>query len=261
MLYRHRYYIHNKKVTIMTKEKGRLGLLISALLTLVILGVAPAVAGATELVPPTNDPAHHTVPPTTPNDPSTDTNTVNPGGPNVPAGDTHTNTIPVVTSAQTQTKVNDLQQQGNTYLTQLRKHDENTNHQAQTQTAADRQKRCQSLQTMLNKQITKFSQNAQNHLTTFNSVLTKVQAYATKNNVSTTTYTSLVAAATTQQTNATQAVDALKSVSVTFNCTQQDPASSLSTIKAAVNSARTALQAYQKSIAAIISNLEASTKQ
>lgn len=245
----------------MTKEKGRLGLLISALLTLVILGVAPAVAGATELVPPTDGPAHNTLPPTTPNEPSTDKNTVDPGGPNIPAGDTHTGTAPVVTPAQTQTKVDDFQQQGSTYLTQLRKHDEATSHQSQTQTAADRQKRCQSLQTMLNKQITKFSQNAQSHLTTFNSVFTKVQAYATKNNISTSDYTSLVAAATTQQTNATQAVTALKSVSVTFSCTQQDPASSLSTIKAAVSSTRSALQAYQKSIAAIISNLEANTKQ
>jgi len=245
----------------MTKEKGRLGLLLSALLTLVILGVAPAIAGATELVPPTNDSSHTTLPPTKPNDPSTSTDTVDPGGPNVPAGDTHTNTDPIVTPAQTQTKVDNLQQQGNTYLTQLRKHDETTNHQSQTQTTANRQKRCQSLQTMLSKQITKYGQNAQNHLTTFNAVLTKVQAYATKNNVSTSAYTSLVATATTQQTNATQAVDALKSVSVTFNCSQQDPASSLSTIKAAVDSTRSALQAYQKSIAAIISNLEAKAKQ
>lgn len=248
----------------MTKEKGRLGLLISTLLTLVILGAAPAIAGATELVPPTNEPSHSTMPPTTPVE-NTNTGTVsqdvNPGGPNVPAGDSETETTPETSPEQTQTKVDDFQQQGNTYLTGLRKHNENMQHQTSTQTTAERQKRCQSLQTMLNKQIANFSQNAQNHLTTFNSVFTKVQAYATKNNVSSTAYTSLLAAATAQQSNATQAVDALKSVTVTFNCTQQYPASSLSTIKAAVDSTRTALQAYQKSIAALISNLEASAKQ
>jgi hypothetical protein len=243
----------------MTKEKSRLGLLISAFLTLIILGVAPAIAGATELVPPTDSPTHSTLPPTSTNDTTTTSTTVNPGGPNISASDdTHTTTS---TPQQTQVKVDDFQQQGSTYLTQLRKHNESTQHQSQAQTTADRQKRCQSLQAMLNKQITKFGQNAQNHLTTFNSVFTKVQAYATKNNISTTEYTSLVAAATTQQASAAQAVSALQSVSVTFNCTQQDPASSLSTIKAAVDSTRSALQAYQKSIAAIISNLEANAKQ
>lgn len=244
----------------MTKDKGRLGLLISAFLTLVILGAAPAIAGATELVPPTDGPTHSTMPPTTPIENThtgTVNNDVNPGGPNMPSN----NGAPGMSPDQTQVKVDDLQQQGSTYLSQLRKKNESANHNAKPQTTAERQKRCQSLQSNLNKQISNFSQNAQTHLATFNAVFTKVQAYATKKNISTTEYTSLLAAATTQQANATQAVDALKTVSVTFNCTQQDPASSLSTIKAAVDGARSAMQAYQKSIAAVISNLEASAKQ
>ncbi len=226
----------------MTKDKGRLGLLISAFLTLLILGVAPAVAGATELVPPTNNTTLSTMPPDRYNG-GTPTTSVSPGGTNLPAGD------------GTQTDVTNMTQQGDSYLAQLRKND----HQATTHTIANRQKRCQSLQSMLTKQITNFSQNAQTHLDIFNTVFTKVQAYATKNNISTSQYTSLVAAATTQQTSATQFVTALKSVSVTFNCAQQDPASSLATIRAAVDSTRAALQAYQKSIAAVISDLEANT--
>jgi hypothetical protein len=244
----------------MTKDMGRLGLLISAFLTLLILGAAPAIAGATELVPPTNDTNHETSPPTTDN--ITTTDSVNPGGPNVTATDTaQTTTDTTTTTPKTQAKVDTLKLQGTSYLDKLRKQNNNPNHLTTAQQTANRQKRCQSLQTMLNKQISKFSQNAQTHLTTFNTVFTKVQAYATKNNVSTTTYTSLLATATADQSNATQAVDALKSVSVTFDCTQQDPASSLSTIKAAVDSARTSLQAYHKDLGAIISNLEISAKQ
>lgn len=225
----------------MTKDKGRLGLLISAFLTLVTLGIAPAVAGATALVPPTNGPIHNTMPPDRYNGGAT--TGVTSGGTTQP------------TSSSTQTDVTSLTQQGNSYLAQLRKND----HQLNTHTVAERQKRCQSLQSMLTKQITDFGQNAQTHLATFNAVFSKVQAYATKNNISTSQYTSLLATATAQQASATQAVAALKSVSVTFNCSQQDPASSLATIRAAVDSTRTALQAYQKSIVAVISNLESTT--
>lgn len=228
----------------MTIDKGRLGLLVSTISTLVILGTAPAVAGATQLVPPTNGPIHNPMPPVSYNSDTSSSTTGTTSG-SVSTGGT--------TTGGSQTDVTNFKQQGLGYLAQLRKND----HQATTHTAADRQKRCQSLQAMLTKQITNFGQNAQTHLGTFNSVFTKVQAYATKNNVTASQYTSLVATATTQQTAATQAVAALKLVSVTFNCTQQDPASSLATIKAAVDSTRTALQAYQKSIAAVISNLEA----
>jgi hypothetical protein len=255
----------------MTIEKGRISILISAFLTLVILGAAPATVSATELVPPTDGPVHGA--PSQP--PNTSTGTENTGTGTVtqdhkPPTDNSNSTIPspepTVTPEQTQTEVEDFQQQGTTYLMGLRDKQKNSqqqtgNTQSQTQTTENRQKHCQQLQSRVDKQLSTFSSNAQKHLSTFNTIYTKVQSYAASSNNTSTELTSLLAAANTQQANATQAVDALKSLSVSIDCTSTDPASSLSTFKAAVDSTRTALQAYQKAIAAVISNLESSSKQ
>lgn len=231
----------------MTKDKSRLGIVISALCTLVLLGLAPATAGATELVPPTDGPVT-----TTP---------IYGGGthtdPKPPTGTTTTSPSPepVVTEQETETEVHNYQEQGSTYLTQLRDKMKTEHAQNQAQLVANRQKRCVELQSMVNKQITNFSSSAQTNLTTFNNVYAKVQAYASANSTSTNVQ-SLLTAANTQQTNATQAVAALKSVAVTVDCTAQDPASSLATIRTAVESTRSALQAYQQAIKAVISSLE-----
>ena len=253
----------------MTKEKGRVGLLVSTLCILLTLSIAPAAVGAAEYVPPTNEPnsntgTHETMPPTGTTGIESKSGQVLPD-PKPPVNDgTIPNPMPMITPQETATQVHTLQAQGTTYLTQLRDKEKPAANEAgvsQAQITEMRQKRCESLQTMLNKQIGKFSQNAQSHLETFNAVYTKVQSYAGNAKVSTATYSSLVATANTQQAAATQAVDALKSVAVTVNCSEADPASSLTTIKEAVDSTRTALQGYQKAIAAVISNLEANGKQ
>lgn len=251
----------------MTKEKGRLSLIITSLITLLTLGLAPMSVGATELVPPTdgtNTPVTQTCNPCSGGS-RTETQTrlcpeyackypsPTPGPSPTPTPE------PEATPEQTQTEVEDFQQQGNSILQQMRdkeNHDQNHTQGTSTQTAADRQKHCEQLQTMVNKQIANFSSNAQSHLTVFNSVYTKVQAFAASKNVTSTDYQNLITTANTDQANATQAVAALKSVAVTIDCTQSNPASSLATIKAAVDSTRTALQAYQKAISAVISNLE-----
>lgn len=239
----------------MAKDKGRLGILLSALLTLVCLSFAPATAGALE-VPPTGGSSLGDSPHGIASYPSGKPTSVNPGGPMQPAPGDSPKPLPAVTPENTQHEVLSLQQQGNSYVAQLRDKAGN-----QTQSVAVRQKKCQQLQAMVNLHITDFSQNAQSHLATFNTIFTKVQAFASSKKITSTEYTSLVATASTQQANAQQAVDALKSVAVTINCSAADPASSLSTIKSAVDSTRTALQAYQKAIAAVISNLEANVKQ
>ena len=234
----------------MTKDKGRLSIVISALCTLIVLGLAPATAGATELVPPTDGTGSTTTTSTT-----TDSTTASGG---TQTDNNHPRGIftPRISENETQTEVQDYQKQGNTYLLQMREKMKAEHAQNQTQTAANRQKRCVELQSMVDKQIANFSSSAQTHLTTFNNVYAKVQAYATGNTAASANVQSLITAANTQQTNATQAVAALKSVAVTVDCTAQDPASSLATIKSAVESTRSALQAYQQAIKAVISSLE-----
>lgn len=229
----------------MTIEKGKLSIVISAVCTLVLLGLAPATAGATELVPPTD---------------GTDSTTTSTSGDSQTSNTGDSTTESGTTSEQEQTDVHTFKSQGNAYLLQLRNKMKTEHAQNQAQAIANRQKHCVQLQNMVNRQVADFSRNAQNHLTVFNNVYSKVQAFATSKNVTSSNYQSLVTAANTQQANATQAVAALKSVAVNVDCTQQDPASSLATVKSAVDSTRTALQAYQQAIKAVISNLEAATK-
>jgi len=229
----------------MTIEKGKLSIVISAVCTLVLLGLAPATAGATELVPPTD---------------GTDSTTTSTSGDSQSSNTGDSTAESGTTPEQEQTDVHTFKSQGNAYLLQLRSKMKTEHAQNQAQAIANRQKHCEQLQNMVNRQVADFSRNAQNHLTVFNNVYSKVQAFASSKNVTSSNYQSLVTAANTQQSNATQAVAALKSVAVNIDCTQQDPASSLATVKTAVDSTRSALQGYQQAIKAVISNLEAATK-
>lgn len=237
----------------MTIEKSKVSIVISAVFTLVLLGLAPATAGATELVPPTDEPNQGATSTPMQTDPTVGGNQndlKHPSGVLTPAP----------TESSDQTDVHDYQTQGSAYLLQLRSKMKTEHAQNEAQAIANRQKHCQQLQNLVNRQEADFTRNAQNHLSVYNSVYSKVQAYATNKKVTSTEYQSLVTAANTQQANATQAVSALKSVAVNIDCTQQDPASSLATVKTAVDSTRTALQAYQQAIKAVISNLEAAAK-
>lgn len=226
----------------MTKDLGRFGILTSTFLTLVLLAFAPATVGATLYVPPTNQPKTYT-PPGSHTGIASQNGTIYPDPHPPVSGNFQPTPEPAVSPQQTKTEVNYFQQQGQNYLNQLR----NTHIPPQgksltkTQLIQQRQKKCEQLQFMLNRQISEFSKNAQTHLATFNTVFTKVQAYATSAKISSLHYTNLVTTANTQEADATQAVDALKSVAVSINCTQTDPASVLATIRSAVDSSRTTL--------------------
>lgn len=242
----------------MTIEKSKVSIVISAVFTLVLLGLAPATAGATELVPPTDEPNQGTTSTPMQVDPTVGENHTGKDSTTSDSSSTDSNTSPE--QEQEQTDVKDFKSQGNDYLLHMRDKMKTEHNQNEAQVVANRQKHCEQMQKMLNNQVADFSRNAQNHLDVFNSVYSKVQAFATSKNVTSAQYQSLVTAANTQQANATQAVAALKTVAVNIDCTQQDPASSLATIKSAVDSTRTALQSYQQAIKAVISNLESATK-
>jgi hypothetical protein len=127
----------------------------------------------------------------------------------------------------------------------------------QEHTAAQRQQSCTEHQADINNRITKLGKNAQKHLDDFSSVLTKVEAFQTKQQLAVANYDSLVATAVSDQVAATSAVSTLSSLTVTLDCTSTDPAASLATVKDAANSAKTALQAFRAAIKAIITALQA----
>jgi len=129
-------------------------------------------------------------------------------------------------------------------------------------TEAVRQKACVQRQKSIDTRTTNFAAAAQRHLGVFNDIFTKVQAFHDSKQLNVTNYDTLVATATTKQTAAQSAVDALKALNVQIDCAQPDPAASVATIKTAVSNARTALQDYRSAIKDVVVALKgASTAQ
>ncbi|HEX8182400.1 MAG TPA: hypothetical protein VF575_02245 [Candidatus Saccharimonadales bacterium] len=119
-------------------------------------------------------------------------------------------------------------------------------------TLAVRQKACQAREANLNKKIVNYSRNAKNHLAKYDTTLTKLQDYQTEKQLTVPSYDSLAAAAVTEKSQATAAVEALSAVSVDIDCTVSDPAASVAVVKEAVKNARTALQSYRTSVKAVL---------
>lgn len=125
-----------------------------------------------------------------------------------------------------------------------------------TTTEAERQKACVAHQQEINTRVNDYAAAAQRHLDVFNGIFTKVQTFYTNKKLNVTDYSSLVATATAKQTTAQSAVDTLKSLDVSIDCTQPDPATAVATVKTAVANARTALQDYRTAIKNVIVALE-----
>lgn len=152
-------------------------------------------------------------------------------------------------SSQVTGEVHDLEGKARALLETERK---NGHEQSQIK----RQASCKAHQAEINTQITDKSAAAQRHLNTFEGILSKVQAFYTNKNLNVTNYATLLAAAQSKQADAQTAVDALKALNVSIDCTQPDPAQSVATVKTAVDNARTTLQAYREAIKALIVALE-----
>lgn len=123
-----------------------------------------------------------------------------------------------------------------------------------------RQQACEQHQAAIDKLLGNLGQKAQAHLDTFNTLFQKVQAYQTKNQLNVSNYDALVADATAKQAAAATAVNALKALSPSIDCTASDPASSLAIDKTAADDARIALQNYRSSLKALIDALLAAQK-
>ena len=129
-------------------------------------------------------------------------------------------------------------------------------------TADQKKKACEAHSAEINKRSKNYATAAQRHLDVFNSIFSKVKAFHDSKQLNVTNYDALVAAATAKQTAAQAAVDTLKGLDVSIDCTATDPASTVATLKTAVKNARTSLQDYRQSIKDLVVALKgASTTQ
>jgi hypothetical protein len=117
-----------------------------------------------------------------------------------------------------------------------------------TKSKEQRAKTCVQIQKAVNNKLGAFNNHADKYLTRLNTLFTKVQAYQTEHNVSVANYDELVATATQKQSDATVAVEALKSLGTTIDCTSSDPASMLASVKSGATDSRDALKAYRTAL-------------
>lgn len=158
---------------------------------------------------------------------------------------TETTTETSTNSTETENEVHTLEDKAKTMLETDRKNGKEQNQQ-------QRQASCKAHQAEINNRVSDYAAAAQRHLTVFEGILTKVQSFYTSKNLSVSNYATLLATAQSKQADAQTAVDALKALDVSIDCTQPDPAQSVATVKTAVSSARTALQAYRTAIKDLI---------
>jgi len=138
---------------------------------------------------------------------------------------------------------------------------ERENHK-QALTADKKQKVCENRKDEIEKRGSNYAAAAQRHLDVFNNIFTKLQTFHDTKHLNVTNYDALVADATAKQTAATNAVQALKNADVPIDCTATDPASSVATLKVAVQNARQALKDYRSSLKNLVVALKgASTTQ
>lgn len=111
-----------------------------------------------------------------------------------------------------------------------------------------RQKSCETRKASLLKKSTKYSENAAKHLEKFTAIYSKVQAFQATKQLAVPNYDSLKSAADAKKGTVESAVKALADAGAAIDCTAQDPAAGVATLKAAVSNARSALHEYRLAI-------------
>ncbi len=119
-------------------------------------------------------------------------------------------------------------------------------------TVAQRQTACENRQASLQKRVDAYSNAATTKLGAFDAVFTRVKAFKPDTQAKVANFSDLVAAATAKQTAAAESVSALKTLTVSFDCTSTDPAATVVAIKEAVNNVKAALKDYQVSLKNIV---------
>lgn len=125
---------------------------------------------------------------------------------------------------------------------------------------AQRVKTCQNIQKAVNNKLKAFDNHADRYLTRLNGVFTKLQNFQSEKNLPVANYDTLVATATQKQTDATVAVEALKSLGSTLDCTSSDPAGLLASVKSGASDTRDALKDFRTALKNIVVALAQANK-
>jgi len=137
-----------------------------------------------------------------------------------------------------------------TSLTELRK-------EHKTQTAEQRQKKCEDRKHGLTTKFSRIVSNSQRIQGRIGDVLDKALAYQQSNNLSPAGFDSLVAAAQTAKTTSQAAIDQLKTVQPTLDCSSGAVAEDVATFKAAAEQTRDSLKTYRTAVKNVLKALEA----
>ncbi|MDB5182030.1 MAG: hypothetical protein JWP13_793 [Candidatus Saccharibacteria bacterium] len=118
-----------------------------------------------------------------------------------------------------------------------------------------RQKSCEARKDSLVKKGSNYSRSATRHLEVFNGIYTKVQAFQEEKNLNVANYDALKATADAKKVAADSAVKALSEFDVAIDCTADDPAAAVATLKTTVKNAKGALHEYRVAIKDLVAAL------
>lgn len=121
--------------------------------------------------------------------------------------------------------------------------------QVQEKTEEQRQKICNEKSAQISQKISKKSANATKFLQSYTNVYDRIKQFHDNKNLVTANYDSLVASVDSKAQSAQSAVEALKSIDPTIDCTQVDAAKNkIATFTDTLNQTREALKAYRSAI-------------
>ncbi|HET8709705.1 MAG TPA: hypothetical protein VFL85_05530 [Candidatus Saccharimonadales bacterium] len=119
-------------------------------------------------------------------------------------------------------------------------------------TAAQRQKVCANIQKAVNNKLSAFDSHADSYLTRLDTAYTKLKDYQSTKNAQVDNWNDLLTAADAKKADATASVDALKALGTSIDCTSNDPAGMLASVKSGAASTRDSLKAYRTALKNII---------
>jgi hypothetical protein len=114
--------------------------------------------------------------------------------------------------------------------------------------AEKRQLVCENRQKAIQNKLAAFNDAADKHLSKFNSVYDKIQAYQEDENIQPADYDALVTAADAKKQAATDAVAALKEVAADVDCASPETVVKLGAVRDAAKETRTALHEYRMAL-------------
>lgn len=125
-----------------------------------------------------------------------------------------------------------------------------------TKSLEARQKSCEARKAALVKKTDNFSRNATKHLAVFNSIYDKVLAFQEEKQLTADNFAELKATVEAKKAAATTAAAAIKDLDTAIDCTSDDPAAAVATLKETVASARKALHDYRLAIKDLVVGLQ-----